>query len=287
MEDFWKKAETCLNLKIKQIKPLSGGDISAVFKIETTTDSYVLKLNELKKSEIFDAEAFGLRLLTKAGIFRVPKVVQNGNIEQKAFLLIEFISEGNANEFTQQNFGEKLAEQHQISQKSFGLEFNNFIGSLPQSNLGHCLWERFFWHERIKPQLEMAIEKGFMNIKILEQENKFLQLFKNVFNPHPPALLHGDLWSGNYLIDESGNAVLIDPAVYYGHPMMDIGMTKLFGGFGKDFYDAYFQNSSISGDVKTQIELAQLYYLLVHLNLFGKSYLKSVNQILRLYLGGI
>ena len=106
---------------------------------------------------------------------------------------------------------------------------------------------------------------------------------QELFAEISPTLLHGDLWSGNYLISTEGRPYLIDPAVYYGHREVDIAMTKLFGGFGADFYAAYWEHFSRDSNETARNDLYQLYYLLVHLNLFGASYYNSVKGILGCY----
>lgn len=270
-------------LKILSPKSLSGGDISQVFLLEAQERNFVLKVNDVSKLNMFLAEALGLKNLRKPDILSVPKVFGVDKFETKSYILLEYIKTGKANRKTYSEFGEKLAALHQVSSEKFGFVQDNYIGSLSQSNQQHILWEEFYWYERIQPQMRLAARCGLLSKQEMPSKDKFIQVIKNEFVPHPPGLLHGDLWNGNYMIDANGDAVLIDPSVYYGHPMMDLGMTRLFDGFPKEFYDAYFYNSSISGNMDVQVELSQLYYLLVHLNLFGRGYHSSVLRILKKY----
>jgi protein-ribulosamine 3-kinase len=94
-------------------------------------------------------------------------------------------------------------------------------------------------------------------------------------------LLHGDLWSGNFLCGHNGDPVLIDPAVYFGHREMDIAMTKLFGGFDDTFYTAYNEERPMEGGWEERVDPCNLYPLLVHVNLFGGGYAAQVQQILK------
>jgi fructosamine-3-kinase len=94
----------------------------------------------------------------------------------------------------------------------------------------------------------------------------------------PPALVHGDLWSGNLMVDEQGNPCLVDPAVYYGHREMDIAFSRLFGGFSHDFYLSYHEAFPMEPGIENRIDLYNLYPLFVHLNLFGRSYFGQIDM---------
>ncbi len=180
-------------------------------------------------------------------------------------------------------FGNQLAQLHKVTSDEFGFEENNFIGSLHQSNKTHTKWNDFYLEEHLIPQLELSKSKGLLNVDEIPETQKLKDICFPYFKNAKSSLLHGDLWSGNYLISTSGKPYLIDPAIYFGHNEVDIAMSKLFGGFGQSFYDSY--HSFISKDKFTEdrIQLYQLYYLLVHLNMFGTSYYSSVKQILSKY----
>jgi fructosamine-3-kinase len=159
----------------------------------------------------------------------------------------------------------------------FGLGHNNYIGSLPQSNTPSADWTSFFINQRLQPQLKLSVDQGLLDPSAVRKFEALYQVLPEIFAEdrssqpfgHPPGLLHGDLWSGNILCDENSQPVLIDPAVYYGHPGMDLAMTTLFGGFGPGFYEAYNHHYPFSANYRQQWEICNLYPLLVHLNLFG------------------
>lgn len=272
-----------LKFIIQKTERLSGGDISEVFKIKTDKGIFVLKLFSADQQPLAEAEIHGLEKLRKTGIFRIPEVYDSGTYSAGCFILMEFIEAGSPSHKTFNCFGEHLAKLHAVTQKDFGLDQDNFIGCLPQRNGLMKDWCEFYATMRIRPQIELAVMHGYLNLNELPETDKISSVCKNIFSETPPSLLHGDLWNGNFLIDKKGEIVLIDPSVYFGHPVMDIGMSRLFGGFPVEFYRSYFQNNGIEGDLFAQIDLAQLYYLLVHLNLFGNSYKSKVLNIFNRY----
>jgi fructosamine-3-kinase len=177
-------------------------------------------------------------------------------------------------------FGAGLAALHNIHQEHFGWEISNYIGNLPQSNTVHPGWASFYLNERLKPQLKMAVDSGLLRPKDNPGDGNLQEVLKGLFNDTSPALLHGDLWNGNYLISHTGEAYLIDPAVYRGHAEVDLAMSRLFGGFGQSFYKGYHSVRPRQHGADEREQIYQLYYLLVHLNLFGNSYRSAVKSIL-------
>ena len=103
------------------------------------------------------------------------------------------------------------------------------------------------------------------------------------FNIEKPSLIHGDLWNGNYLVNNNGEPTLIDPSIYYGNREIDIAMTKLFGGFPREFYVSYNFDFPLIEEWEERVNIWNLYPLLVHANLFGDSYLKQIHSILTIY----
>ncbi len=280
-----KHLEDIISLKITNSQPVSGGDISSAFLLYTENNtSFFLKVNHNSNAlDMFKSEVFGLNTIASTNTIATPKVYACDLLSNKAYLLLEYIESKTPNEEDFKTFGKQLAELHSCYNDKFGLEQNNFIGSLPQSNSHHNGWLDFYTEERLKPQLELALSKGLLHKSEVPNASTIkantLAYFQNI----KPTLLHGDLWSGNYLISKSGEPHLIDPAVYYGHNEVDIAMTKLFGGFGSSFYNAYHEIIPPDKHTSNRIELYQLYYLLVHLNLFGSSYYSSVKRILQKY----
>ena len=261
---------------------LSGGDINEVIRVKLLDENdKVLKINSAQKfPKMLQIEGESLNFISKYGI-NVPKVVKNGEFRSQQYLVLEYISSTGKSATFWDDFGVEMANLHQNTQGSFGLHFDNYIGSLPQSNKTHSTWKDFFINERCIPQVKMATDAGYLSSLELVVFERFYKEVDSIWPKEQPALLHGDLWSGNYMVDSNGNPMLIDPAIYYGHREMDIGMMHLFGGFHSDLFDAYNERYALEKDWPERIRFNQLYYLLVHLNLFGMGYKSQVMNCIR------
>ncbi len=282
--DFKIHVSDLLNESITNISPVSGGDISKAYRINTPTNSYFLKLNNAPHAfRMFQTEAYGLELIAKSKTIKTPKIINYGNFGDSSFLLLEFIESKLPTSEDFKTLGKQLAKLHQCASNTFGLDLDNFIGSLEQHNTQHDTWIDFYTHERLKFQLDLAKQKGLLQDNECPTSSRIKTQLQSLFSDVKPSLLHGDLWSGNYLIAKDGMPYLIDPAVYYGHHEVDIAMSKLFGGFGDSFYEAYYNYFPVEAHTSARIEIYQLYYLLVHLNMFGRSYYGSVVSILKTY----
>tara|TARA_R110002126_G_scaffold37614_2_gene113176 strand:+ start:5212 stop:6069 length:858 start_codon:yes stop_codon:yes gene_type:complete len=270
-----------LNNSIVDAQSQSGGDINqaAILSLDSG-DSYFLKWNNSAPDSMFETEAKGLELLFDTDTeLIIPRVKLVG----KNFLLLSLINSGSKKTSSDFDFGVELAKLHQHSSENFGLDHDNFIGKLPQSNTPHSKWADFYLSERIESQVKLGIDSGKFSKSILTKIDSLHQVAERLFPNEPPALLHGDLWSGNYMFTKNGCASIYDPAVYYGHREMDIAMTRLFGGFSKDFYDGYNSEYPIADGFEERIELCNLYPILVHANLFGGGYVNQAIGILDKY----
>lgn len=228
---------------------------------------------------MFETEARGLQLLKNTLTFRIPEFVSQGEMEGQTFLLIEYIAPGPKKTNYATDFGHKLAQLHRHTAPVFGLDHDNYIGSLPQYNNRSTSAAEFYIENRLQPQLNLAAEKGYLFQKLDGFFNNLQQEIPN----EPPALLHGDLWNGNCLTDANGTPCLIDPAVCYASREMDLAMMQLFGGFSQQVFEAYHEHFPLQTGLNNRLDIWQLYYLLVHLNLFGSSYFRRVNNILKKY----
>lgn len=278
MEQILQKIADTNNLDVRKIWQLSGGDINSVYAIETPTKTYVAKLNSASKfPKMFEAEAKGLHLLNTTNSFKIPEVIAFGELDTTSYLLIEFIAPGNGTISHNRDFAQRLVVLHQTSNENFGLDHDNYIGSLPQYNNSEYSAADFYINQRLQPQLKMARYRGF---KFLN-EDTFLKNISKEIPREPPALVHGDLWNGNYMISSENEFVLIDPAIAFAPREMDIGMMQLFGGFPEGLFAQYNELFPMEAGWEERIPLWQLYYLLVHLNLFGTGYLGQVSSIIK------
>lgn len=228
---------------------------------------------------MFTAEAKGLQLLRNSQSFRIPEVIATNHVENTSYLFMEFLPEGNKSKNFWYHFASNLAKLHQNSQPYFGLDHDNYIGSLPQQNVKCNTASEFYISQRLEPQFKMALQNGF-SFKNLDS---FYKNISEEIPDEPSSLIHGDLWGGNYMVSIQGEAILIDPAVAYASREMDIGMMQLFGGFSKEVFDYYNSIFPLQPNWEDRLPLWQLYYLLVHLNLFGSGYLRRVKSVVSKY----
>ncbi|KAA3634093.1 MAG: hypothetical protein DWQ02_11975 [Bacteroidetes bacterium] len=277
--------EAALGTSVEKVSPISGGDINIARLIETPKGNFFVKINDSPQSaKMLKTEASGLRLLAQSGVIGIPEVIAQGTTSGTAWLVLEYIAPGAPSKVFWEDFGRSLATLHKQTSDHFGLDHDNFIGSLPQSNTPKPDTITFLIEERLRPQLKLAIQSGQLN-------NQDLQNFESLFNKLPqlipdelPALLHGDLWSGNFLCSNTGKPILIDPAISFAHREMDLAMSRLFGGFSGRFYDAYAETFPTEPGLEDRLGIYQLYYLLVHVNLFGRGYVGQVRTVLSRYL---
>ena len=232
---------------------------------------------------MFEVEGKGLQLLHQQNDIRIPRVIGHGKNGPHQFLLLEFIEQKSRSKNYWEQLGQRLASLHRCSSEFFGLDHDNYIGSLRQYNHHNSNWINFFIEQRLDAQVRLAIKNGAVD---RGWEKKFEALYAklpSLMAVEKPSLIHGDLWSGNLITDEKGEPCLIDPAVYYGNREADLAMTRLFGGFSGEFYSAYKKAFPLPPGAERRVDLYNLYPLLVHVNLFGGSYVHSVEGILRAF----
>lgn len=268
-------------------RPVSGGDINEAYYVRTDTGEFFVKMNRQVAASFFEFEKKGLEKIGAAGVIDVPKVysITVDPETNTPALWMEWIS-GEKNKQTDNWLGERLAALHQKEGEKFGWHGTSFIGKLEQDNRWSDDWLSYYRDFRIGGQLELGRARGTITGK---REKKLVQLMEQLdrwipINP-VASLLHGDLWGGNWMTGKGGNPYLIDPSVLYGDHEFELSFTELFGGFSAAFYDAYQSVFPLSDTYEDRKPLYQLYYLLVHLNMFGETYGGSVDRILNRYVG--
>ena len=280
-----------LGRRIEEVTEVGGGCINHGARLDTDVGrSVFLKWNAKAPAGLFDAEADGLTALAAPEGLHVPAPLawsnDLGDESGVSWLLLEYVAPARASARSEERLGLGLAAIHAWGADAstpaagqaglrgagaFGWSRDNWIGSLPQVNEPRETWGEFWRERRLRPQLERARARGHLVDDALDH---VLDITADALaDVAEPELVHGDLWGGNWFASEGGEPVVIDPAVYLGHGEVDLAMSELFGGFGTRFYEAYRDAHGISRAYEEyRRELYQLYYLLVHVNLFGSSY---------------
>ncbi|MCR4318560.1 MAG: fructosamine kinase family protein [Planctomycetes bacterium] len=262
-------------------RSVSGGCINAGVVVTLSSgESVFVKSNNAPPPLMFTREAESLREIAKSGAIRAPKVLAVQE-HPKAFLALEAIREGRPSKSFFADFGRSLAKMHEFESAKFGFRQDNYCGRLLQRNRECDSWTEFFAQNRLSPQIELASRKGLLDGELLASlENLVENLGRYLPADIRPGLCHGDLWSGNFMCDETGSAVLIDPCAFYGDPETDLAMTELFGGFPGDFYAAYNEVRPISNEYyECRRSIYQLFHALNHVNHFGGSYVDMVRRL--------
>lgn len=264
---------------------LSGGDIHSAYRLHTADGDYFLKLNQLDRAALLQTEANSLNKLAENHSMLLPKVIAQGTLSDRnpqAWLLLSYLALSHKGDDFQR--GKDLALlHHQINpDHQFGWFEDNYIGLTPQLNTWHSNWVEFYGQQRLLPQLKLAAKHQAPK-PLLADGLELIKKLPYFFEDYQPkaSLLHGDLWAGNSGFDQQGNPVFFDPASYYGDRETDLAMTELFGGYGVEFYQGYQQVFPMHAGYEQRKTLYQLYHILNHFNLFGKSYLRQVERMIQ------
>lgn len=263
---------------VKSVRPVGGGCISPCARVEVSGEAFFLKWSRAgdTPADFFAAEARSLEALRGSSAVHVPVV--RGSAER--WLLLEWLEPAQPTTAGWSHLGRALATLHAKPQPCFGWPEPNYIGALPQVNHPTASWGAFWRERRLAPQLERAYRAGYFALAERRRFERLLVRMETLLHTgdgEGPSLLHGDLWSGNVLFTIPGIAALIDPSVYCGHREVDLAMAELFGGFHTNFFSAYREARPLrQGYVELRRPLYQLYYQLVHVNLFGRGYVSGV-----------
>ena len=291
-------AETALEqhtgsaVSLRHAGSIGGGCINPSARLESDRgENFFLKWNDAADANMFPAEADGLAALAQSRALRVPEVMGWGGESTRddpGWLLLEYIPPGSPGPDYGHRLGAGLAALHdgRVAEGSaggtaqpYGWHRDNFIGSLPQENGTADGWAAFWRDNRIEPQVRLARNRGFFaggSGRVLEDLMVRMEEVLPSEAESGAAPVHGDLWSGNYYPDSQGSPVLIDPAVYRGEGEVDLAMMELFGSFPSGFRESYGEARGIPPEYEVyRRDLYQLFYLLVHVNLFGGSYVRG------------
>ncbi len=276
---------TGATFEIDNRRSVSGGCINQGYALIGKNLTYFVKINQASQVEMFAAEALGLKQMLATRSIRLPQPICWGVAESASYIVLEWLEFGRTSTQSWQEMGQQLAAMHRAGGSSqFGWERNNTIGSTPQMNIWTDNWADFFAKHRLGYQLNLAKRRG----GIFPDDTQVMAVMRDFLadrNPQP-ALVHGDLWSGNAACTVEGEPVILDPATYYGDREVDIAMTELFGGFPAAFYQGYNQIFPLDEGYQRRKTLYNLYHVLNHFNLFGGGYGSQANQMLGQILSG-
>lgn len=269
-----------------EIHPIGGGSINQTFRLTTLGQNLFCKINSVSRfPQLFQKEAKALRFLALQNNLKTPQVLHYIETDAYQVLIMEWIDSGPTTERFWKAFGCQLAALHSITNNNFGWEEDNYMGSVVQHNKWTADWPSFFSSQRLLPLAKQCLRQKLLATTHITALEKVCDKLGNIFNPADrPALLHGDLWSGNFMCSSKEEPVLIDPAIYFGHPSVDLAMTTLFGGSDKAFYEAYQYHSPFPSNYQEQWSVCNLYPLLIHLLLFDSSYRPQIEQIVRKFI---
>lgn len=269
-----------------QYSSVSGGCINQGYAISNEKITYFVKLNQASYGEMFAAEMLGLQQMYETNTIRVPKPVCWGNTNNSSYIVLEWLEMSDGNSKSWQQMGRNLAIMHKtISNKGFGWDINNTIGSTPQINTWKSDWIEFYTEHRLGYQFQLARRRGGR----FPLEEKLLASIPELLADHhvEPALVHGDLWGGNAGFTVDGEPVIFDPATYFGDREVDIAMTELFGGFPLAFYQGYQEVFPLDEGYEQRKTLYNLYHILNHFNLFGGGYASQANGMIEVILRNV
>ena len=266
-------------------RSVGGGCINNSVKISTSVGDFFLKWNASAPTDMFMKEAIGLNEMSLAGSsLIIPKVIWSKETDDfPGLLLMEYLQpSGNSSAFDER-MGRGIAQLHRKTASAFGFHHSNYCGTTLQDNTWTESWPKFFAQRRIWSLVQQIKTTRGMSSEELRNYEKLVNRIPLILSHSTqPSLIHGDLWSGNYIYTANG-AALIDPACYYADREMELGMMKLFGGFSSTVWGAYQEEFPLPQGWKERNRLYQLYHVLNHYLLFGVSYGQQALEIAKEY----
>lgn len=268
----------------KRLEALHGGCVGEVYLVELPDERrYVAKVDTSGEGRL-DVEGWMLEYLgSRAGV-PVPEVRHSS----PELLVMQWMpGQTGCKRGAEDHAAELLLRIHSVRGMRFGLERDTLIGGLHQDNTESDSWLEFFAERRVLPMARRAHELGRIGKRSIRQAERLAAgLSKWLVEPDQPRLLHGDLWSGNVISDGIQVTALIDPALYYGHPEVELAFITLFRTFGNRFFDVYRQGAAIDEDfLEARRHIYNVYPLLVHSVLFDSGYSEDVKNLLDRFVG--
>ncbi|MBU9789987.1 fructosamine kinase family protein [Lentilactobacillus sp. G22-6] len=269
---------------ITKLVRVGGGDVNNAYRLEAGDETYFLLTQPHQPATFYAGEIAGLKDFEKNDIL-APRVLGNGQIDGDAYLLLNYLEQGQG---SQTDLGELVAKLHHVHSKNgqFGYDLGYVSNDESFDNSWTDSWSDLFVNRRLDKLRQMVLDKHLWTQRDDDKYQQVRQVILAALAEHQsePSLLHGDLWGGNYMFLADGQPALIDPAAFYGDREFDLGITTVFGGFDADFYAAYNAAYPLDPGANQRLNFYRLYYLMVHTNKFGSMYKSgadaAMNQIL-------
>jgi len=274
------------SVRLIDSRSVGGGCINRTAKISTSVGDFFLKWNASAPPDLFLKEAAGLNEMSMAGASLViPKVIWSKEVDDSpGLLLMEYLQSAINTSGLDEQLGRGIAQLHRKSASAFGFHHSNYCGTTIQDNTWTDNWPQFYAERRIWALVQQIKTTHGMSSEEQKLYEKLVDKIPTLLaHQTVPSLIHGDLWSGNYMYSANGPA-LIDPACSYADREMELGMMHLFGGFSSRVWEAYQEEFPLPEDWKKRIRLYQLYHILNHYLLFGVSYGKQALEIAKAYI---
>jgi len=270
------------DVEIEEFTVVASGVVNIGAKLVTSKGTFFVKLNELEVADFFQSEAADLRLISP--FVKVPAVINNGKVFGHNYLITEFIEIAEPQKNTFELAGAQLAKLHLNSSAQFGLDYNNFLSSIPQDNQWKTDGINFMIQNRILPMVGRCLMEEKISIDLYKRIENLCARLGQIIPDEAPALLHGDLWSGNLIANKTSTPIYIDPACYYGFRESELAFTHLFGGFDASFYESYLDIFPLQPGFGERVSVYHIHPLLVHVLLFGSGYIDGIERILKRFL---
>ncbi|MCC5636475.1 fructosamine kinase family protein [Nostoc sp. CHAB 5844] len=283
---FWTEIDAHISrvtgekFQSQQRRSVSGGCINQGYAVSNSEITYFVKLNQASQVAMFEAEMLGLKQMLATNSIRVPKPICWGTSGDSSYIVLEWLEMSGGDSKSWAEMGRKLAAMHKAkatSQRGFGWDMNNTIGSTSQINTWTADWVEFYGKHRLGYQFQLARRRGG---NFPKQDELLAAIPELLAHEVQPSLVHGDLWGGNAGCTVLGEPVIFDPATYYGDREVDIAMTELFGGFPAAFYKGYNEVFPLDTGYEKRKILYNLYHILNHFNLFGGGYGSQANRMI-------
>lgn len=277
---IYQRVANVLSEEPVRIVPLSGGCVGQVFAISMSDGRQLVAKIDDGPTPALDIEGYMLSFLADHSGLPVPEVYYNS----AEFLLMERLNgESRFTIHAEHHAAELLAELHGVTARQYGLARDTLIGGLRQPNPEYESWLAFFGEQRLLYMAREGEAAGRLPVRMRRRVEKLVERLERwLLEPSAPALIHGDVWTTNVLASDERIVGFLDPAIYFAHPEVELAFISLFGTFGRPFFERYQEKRSIEpGFFSERKELYNLYPLLVHVRLFGGSYVQRVDHTLR------